>query len=498
MELKFENVACRCLRNLVRESRNLEQTQELRLPEGLPDIGRVLCAWGQVMLRSKEWQGDGMTASGGVAVWVLYAPDDGSQPRCVDAWLPYQAKWSFPEAEREGVIRLVPTVRSVDARTVSARKLMVRANIGIWAEALEPFDAQVYTPGEMPEGIELLRNTYPVRMPKEAGEKTFLLDEELTMPGSCPPVEKLIRFELVPRLMDTRVMSGKVVFRGNGSLHILYRGKDGAFYTWDHEIPFSQFAELDEDFGTDAAARIAFALTDLELDLMDDGVLRLKCGIVAQYLIDDQIMLEVVEDAYSPQREVTPCCQNVAVPAVLDERAEQLNCEASLDAECGRIIDLCFLPDHPTVSRTGEQIRIGQNGMFQLLYEDITGNLQSTNRRWEQERTMDAAEDSAVYAEIRPSGASVAQQGGEIVMKSDMALTVHTETTRGQQMLCGIELGDVKKPDPNRPSLILRRTEGERLWDIAKICGTTVRDICRTNGLTDEPEAGRLLLIPVM
>ena len=111
---------------------------------------------------------------------------------------------------------------------------------------------------------------------------------------------------------------------------------------------------------------------------------------------------------------------------------------------------------------------------------------------------MDAAEDCAVHAEIRPSGVSVAQQGGEIVMKSDMALTVHTETTRAQQMLCGIELGDVKKPDPNRPSLILRRTEGERLWDIAKACGTTVQSICLANGLTDEPESGRMLLIPVI
>ena len=499
MELKFENRSVRCLRTVLRESQNLEQTQELRLPDGMPDIGRVLCAWGQAMIRSKEWRGDGMSASGGAMVWVLYAPEDGSVPQCVDIWLPFQAKWNFPETEGEGVIRLMPLIRSADARTVSARKLMVRVGIGIWAEALEPYEAQVYIPEQLPERVELLKNTYPVRLPREAGEKAFVLDEEMSMPGTCPPMEKLVRYELTPQIADTRVMAGRVVFRGNGLLHILYRGTDGSLYTWDYELPFSQFADLNENFESDADARIACALTNLELDCMDDGTLRLKCGLVAQYVIEDQIRLELVEDAYSPYRELTPCFENIALPAVLDSRVEQVNCEVALETECTRIVDLCFLPDHSSVSRMGEQFRTGRNGIFQLLYEDLNGNLQSATRRWEQEQIMDAAEDSVVYMEMCPTGTPIAQLGGGgIVMKGDMSLTARTEATRGLQTLSGIELGEVKKADPGRPSLILRRVDGEQLWDLAKSCGTTVSAICRANGLNGEPEAGRMLLIPVV
>lgn len=498
MELKFEKTPCRCLRSLAREVRNVEQTQEIRLPDGMPDIGRVLCAWGQAMLRSKEWLGDGMTASGGVMAWVLYAPDDGSAPQCVDLWIPFQAKWTFPETQRDGVIRQVPLVRNVDARTVSARKLMVRASVGVWAEALEPWEPQIYTPGELPEGVELLRHTYPVTLLKEAGEKTFLLDEELSLPGSCPPVEKLVRFELIPQLVDRRVMAGKVVFRGNGLLRVLYCGDDGMFHTWDHEIPFSQFADLEEDIGSDAETRIAFAVTNLELDRGDDGTLRLKCGLVAQYVIEDRVMLEMAEDAYSPHREVTPCFQDMAIPAVLDGREEQVSCEVSLDAECSRIIDLSFMPDHPAVSRMGDQVRMGQSGVFQLLYEDLEGNLQSAARHWEQDKLMDAAEDSVVTVQMHPFGSPTAQTGGRsVTMKGNLCLTTYTETSRGQMMLSGIELGEMKKPDPNRPSLILRRAEGERLWDLAKSCGTTVSAICQANGLKEEPDLGRMLLIPV-
>ena len=499
MELKFERTPCRCLRCLTREVRNVEQTQELRIPDGMPDIGRVLCAWGQAMLRSKEWRGNGMSASGGVTVWVLYAPDDGTDPQCVDVWIPFQAKWDFPETDREGIISQVPLVRCVDARTVSARKLMIRANVGILAEAMEPYEVPVFTPGVMPDGVELLRHTYQVRLTKEAGEKAFVLDEELTLPGSRPAMEKLLRYELLPQQLESRVMSGKVVFRGNGLLHILYRGKDGCLHTWDFEIPFSQFGELQEDTGPDAQARIAMALTSLELDKMEDGALRLKCGLVSQYVIEDQVLLELAEDAYSPQREVTPAFQDIGIPAVLDVRMELVNAEAEMEMDAGRVVDLCFLPEHMSVDRMADRVSISQSGAFQLLYEDSGGTLQSAVRRWEQEKIMEAAEECVVTAAVSQSGFPVAQPGGGVIsLKAGLNMHIQTGSARNQQVLSGMELGEMKKPDPNRPSVILRRADGERLWDLAKGCGTTVKAICQANGLSDEPESGRMLLIPVM
>ena len=58
-------------------------------------------------------------------------------------------------------------------------------------------------------------------------------------------------------------------------------------------------------------------------------------------------------------------------------------------------------------------------------------------------------------------------------------------------------MGELLPPDPNRPSMILRRVESGSLWDIAKACGSTVEAIMEANTLEDQPEQGRILLIPV-
>ena len=55
---------------VVQDTQVQEQTQEVRVSDGMPDIGSILCSWGQVILRSKEWDGDTITINGGTMVWV--------------------------------------------------------------------------------------------------------------------------------------------------------------------------------------------------------------------------------------------------------------------------------------------------------------------------------------------------------------------------------------------------------------------------------------------
>ena len=69
MELQFEKQEMEYLRQALGAVKDQELTQEIRLTDAMPDVGRVLAGWGQPVLRSKEWQGSQIGASGGVMVW---------------------------------------------------------------------------------------------------------------------------------------------------------------------------------------------------------------------------------------------------------------------------------------------------------------------------------------------------------------------------------------------------------------------------------------------
>lgn len=498
MELQFSGNMCRCLEAAVREIRSTELTQEVRLTDGMPDIGRVLASWGQPILRTKEWQNDQICVTGGIMVWILYAPEDSTQPRCVDAWIPFQLKWDLYEMKREGPIRVSPLLRFVDSRGISARKMMVRAGIAAMGEALIPMDAAIYSPDEVPEDIQILRHTYPVRLPREAGEKTFLLDEDLTIPAGSAPVERLLSYTFFPQLQEKRVAGDKVIMRGSGNLHAVYRCPEGRLHTVDLEVPISQYAQLEDTYGTDAQADVQMGVTSLELDQNDASNLRLKCGLVAQYLISDRLLAELTEDAYSPCREVQLKTEELRLPAIIEQRMESIPVQQQLPGVLGEVVDAAFLPDFPRQTRAGDRLMLDTPGQFQILYYGEDGSLQGASGRWEGNLQIPADEESRMDILVQPQWKVQSVPGtAELSVSTKYRMLMNTTADRGIMMVTGLELGQMQEPDPTRPSLILCRAQGESLWNIAKRCGSTVTDIRRANRLDAEPEENRMLLVPV-
>ena len=495
MELQFASRDCSCLRCVTRETASQELTQELRLSDGMPDVGRVLYTWGQVILRSKEWMGDTVTVTGGVMVWILYAPEDGTQPRCMDTWIPWQLRWNRMESRQEGPLRITPVLRFADSRTVSPRKFMVRAGVMALAEAFCGDTCQICSPVEVPEDVQLYRQTYPVRLPKEAGEKTFQLDEELEMPAAVP--EKLIGYTLKPVVTDTRVLGSRIVFRGNCNLHLVYQCREGRIRVRDFEIPFSQYNELNDSYGSDSCGEIQLAVTNLELD-MEEEKLRLKCSLVGQYLVDDREMVELVEDAYSTCRQVDLKTQPLNIPAVLERRAESIPVSAQIHGAAGELVDISVLPDHPVQRICADGVAFEVNGVCQVLYRDENGDLQTAAARWSAGHTMAADGNCRVCARLAGEerfDCVMTESGMEL--RGKLELQTQTVSDAGMNMVTALELGEVKEPDPGRPSLILRRVDGQTLWELAKCCGSTPEMIRAVNGLENEPDSRQMLLIPV-
>ena len=492
MELQFNKEVCPCLHFLTSQVQTQEQTQEVRLPDGMPDVGRVLGAWGQVLIRGKEWRSSGMTVSGGVLAWALYVPEDGSEPRMLDTWIPFQIKWDFPESQRDGTIHVWPLLESMDARCVSARKILFRSTVSVMGEAMEPSSAELYRPGQVPEDLQLLKNTYPTVLPVEAGEKQFLIQEELE-PGS--EAGKLMRYCIKLQVNDQRVMANRLVFRGTALLQVLWG--DEKLTVWNTEVPFSQYVDLDGSYSDHATASVRLIPTALELEKNEQGTLELKCGIAAQYLIYERIMVEAVEDAYSPFRPVEMEKSEWELPALLDCHKQSTALESHWK-NGGKILDSVFFCGYPQVRQEGDALEVKLPGQFQILYTDEEGQLQGAIVKGETQWKMgsDARNRHHFFWQSGFPSAEEAADGSSLRQELHTQADVYAHSAASQ--VTGLQLGENVTPDPGRPSLILRRSDGQRLWDIAKASGSTVESIRKANGLTEEPESDRMLLIPVI
>ncbi len=494
MELQFPKTELEYLKRILWEVKNEEQTLEIKLSDAMPDIGKVLAVWAQPVIRSKEWRGSGMGISGGVMLWIMYQPEDNSGARTVEAWMPFQMRWEFPQTQRDGIMRVGCLLRSADARITSARKLMARAVVSVTAEALEPNRTEIPAPQDVPEDIRLLKRSYPVRLPTEAGEKSFALDEELTVPSNSGQQGKLLYCTVRPELTDKKVMGDKVVFRGSAVLHGLLQGDDGSIRQLDMEVPFSQYAELEQEHDASATADVLLMPTGLETELTEDGKLRMKGGLVGQYVIYDRPVIEVVEDAYSNSRTVELQKQLLQLPAVLDAQQTKVKAEQAVPMEGETVLDCFFSVGYPSRQRKDELTELEFTGMFQLLASGDNGELLSRTARWEGGCQIPSDGEAHLLIWSGITGHPGWRDGNA---QCDICMDQLTVTEMELPAVESLVLGEKTKPSQERPSLILCRPEGESLWQIAKRCGSTVDAIREANGVEEEPDPDEILLIPV-
>jgi hypothetical protein len=328
----------------------------------------------------------------------------------------------------------------------------------------------------------------------EAGEKSFQMEEALIFPPSVPPVAKILHYDLMPVITEYKVLAGRLVFRGDATLHLVYMSEDGQVCSWNWELPFSQYTELDKDYSPNANAEIIPIVTAMELDQGEDGNWMLKAGIAAQYVIRDRTMLELTKDAYSPNRSVKINQEELKLPMHLDTYREEMTIRQEWDDPTRKVVDTVWYHDHPRQHQQDDQLEMEIPGQFQVLYLDENGQLQGVTQRTENRFSMRNDPNNRVEAYPYCVPGSVSGNG---VLSADAVIDCAVTGLHGLTMVTGLEIGEINAADPGRPSLILRRAGNDSLWDIAKSSGSTMDAIRKANALEEEPNPAQMLLIPI-
>jgi hypothetical protein len=324
------------------------------------------------------------------------------------------------------------------------------------------------------------------------------LDEHFALPENLPQIHKIVYYDMVPSIEEQKVLGNRLVFRGQMDVRMMYMTEEGQLHQWDTDVPFSQYTELDGDYGTNATAWIMPIMTAMEMDITEPQQLNIRAGIANQYTIFDRTVLDVVEDAFSPSRDVAPVVEQMQFPALLDSVQMQLQAEGTLNGEAKRILLASPRTEYPVIRMNGECLQLRMDGQFQILYENEEGQMSTDSLRFNSMLPLPSATENQTELWLQESSQPEllpTADGFHVI--SSYPVTVQTYSGRTLPMVTELDVGQQREADPDRPSILLRRAGDEGLWAIAKGYGSTVDAIMEANQLSGEPENGQMLLIPI-
>ena len=497
MELVFQENRRDYLRRIMDETAAQEQTVDLVVPDSIADCDRVVDAFGTVLIRSEECSSGSASVAGVVQAGVLFVSEDGVT-QCMTAQIPFSFRKDFGAEQAECTMQCRCQLKSMDARMLNSRKILLRAGIvcTMTVYAREPL--VTYEPEEPAPNLQLKQTTLPLRMPVGLGEKSFALNEELE---TGAPMSRLLKWMSRIRIGEQRLVGNKAVFKGEFLVHALYSDPDEALHTHDWTVPFSQYAEMEREYDEDSDVLTALSPTSVELEPdFGNGRLYLSANLLAQCTAVGPQTVRVIEDAFCTDAELKPQWCDWALSGLLDSQSFRETAVAAGDQAAKSVVDVWVYPDEVSKMRTDGRIRLELPLNCSVLYTDGDGALQGRMLRTSVTMETELAEESrcAVTGIDCGEAFSAAGENG-IELRLPVSVTVESSAEHRLRGLSGGEIEPLPASAEPRPAVILRRTDGEEeIWEIAKSLRTPMAAIREANDLEGPTApANTMLLIPM-
>ena len=501
MELVFQEQKQEYLQCVLRETLSQEQTADLVVPDSIPDADRVVDAFGTLLVRSQVCTPEGVEISGIIQAGVLFADEEDCVYRA-DAQIPFSFRREMNRQEAPGSMVCRCSLKSMDARLLNSRKLLVRGGICCTIQVFAPKTRSEYDVEEAKENLQLRRSQVPMRMPVSLGERNFAVNDELELPNGRPGVNRLLKCLYRTKIQEQRFVGSKGVFKGEVLVHALYEDEEGKLWTYQWSVPFSQYVDMDRELDNcDLQTLLTMTAAEIEPDGQPDSRrLLISVHLLSQCLAVGTQTVSLIEDAYCTDGELQPQWTEWDMDGILDCQTFRENGTVEAAPGADSVVDVWMYPDEATARREGSQMNLTMPMNCNVLFYDEEGKLQGRTLRPTVEISTELAQDGEWMVTEIQTGEPVCLANRETMsLRIPVDITVESRANQHFKAVSGAEIQPLEKKTGKHPGVILRRTGEEKsVWDIAKEFHTPVEAILGANHMENGAvPPNTLLLIPV-
>ena len=319
-----------------------EETLESIVPDACPDILRICDTEGVVCLRDKVLQDGRVELSGSVRAALLYLPDGEEGIRRMEVELPFSCTLEHPALTPLCRVVALPRVQGADARLINPRKVLVRVDLAFCVQVYAPVEDDICSGVLAPEeaGVQQMSEQCDACTTVCVQEKPFTFSDEISLSGSKPEAEELLKCRAALRCSESKVIGNKLIFKGESQLQMLYRSSAGGLCTAEYELPFSQIMEI-TGAGEESTCDVYVVLTGLDcaLDSGDGRTISVSMGLLAQAVVREERTLQMLTDVYSTAFQLTAESRTYTLGRLVEHGEKELTVREILETGI-KVVDL--------------------------------------------------------------------------------------------------------------------------------------------------------------
>ena len=509
--MDFKVIRQTIAQNGVIYAQNVEQSVdcEFNLPDYCQNIGRILKCQLTGRVGSAAVGAGNLNLEGMALVWILYVSDAGEL-------CSYELPVSFSKnveitGDGDGAVAYcAPSCDYVNCRAVTERKLDVHGALTLKVRVVQPQSCELLC-GAEGGGLQLQKSMLPATESVGVAQKIISVNEEIDVGQSMSAIKNILRTNCRAVYSECKVLSGKMMIKGEILLDILYNSVTGGQETAQSAIPFNQIIDMDgADENNTFDVSLSVAGCDCKLRTGQGGEIRsvmaaIRISVTAQ--VNRETELPAVCDAYSTMFELSAQRSPVNILRQLPSVQEQFLIKQNVsmnEGETAKIIHLWCEPQKVSAVPAEGGIQITGTALCSIISQNGEGIYYYTEKPLDFEHLCpvggELPGDAKMECDVSVVQSSfVMLSGNELEVRAELNCKCSVTVTTVVQAISSIELDESKpKADDSGAALyIYYGKAGENIWSIAQRYNTLIDDMCEINDISGETlAADKMLLIP--
>jgi len=472
-----------------------------------PDVMTIVNTEATLVLKEKTVLSGSVKLTGEIHAQIYYLAYESEELFVTAAKLPFAHLCEMECTEQDLAVAEV-TLLSVQTNMLNPRKVTCRAELNLQLEICrkEQYQYLEDVRGSADEKIQLKARTVEETVLAGLSQKRVTAADEIRISGNeLPEGSRILRWDVSWLTEETKVLSKKVMVRGNARIDLTTLSPTGTFVTRSsYMAAFSQIAECEEaEPGDQVELRYLPMSSQVRLISRPDGASVLDYDLTAEMTVMSlrQVEYQVLEDVYSTvyEMEVEPCMGRLegrSCPQVLEKTVSE---EIPVDSGAVRVQDICIRAGSASAVCGAQSLQADY--YVKVLYETAGGLICAACKRVSVDLSVSPeCACSCTYTPYAEGASAAVGPDGAVTVsfRALLNLSGRSSTQCGMVKECRLDR-ERPKEITRRGSLILRTVcAGEDIWSIAKAYNIAPGDIRSANKLEAGmgPEPGQLLIIP--
>lgn len=487
------------------------------LPDYYPDIFRLVRCEVLPTITDYNINGDKLSYELRCDMRILYCSETGAILQCVNQKQTFSKTLDLGKICDNVSVELRPKTDHINYRAVNKRRLDLRGAVSIKIK-ISGENVQEVISDAFGMNVKIRKTPVKFAYKKVSAVKSVQISEEVEINESQPAVINIIKCECNSINCDKKLISGKIMSKGEALVKILYsceKDGSGAIEPLEFTVPFSQIVDLegvDESYEINIKARAVYCEAVSSLNKSGENkVIKFEAEIRLECMGIKSASVMLGTDAYST---TYPC--NVILS---DIKAEQIpvtiNNEIHNSAKLCEgenmpvsIYDLWCTPKNINTRLLPDEKKIVISGMltYTTVGKDNSGLIIMSDKDEAFEETFSVDEcnylTGTALAEITVKNVSYnITSENSLNVKADIRADISLYNSSSIKAISEITVDDTVKKvrDGDYALKLYYGVENEDIWDIAKRYSTSVDIIMEENDLySDKLEKDGMILIPMV